>query len=1791
MSIRNAPAPTFTMKRLALALLAVAALLTPLLLRDSIIPGAGAQTVTVVAPVFTPDAFTSPLDVGADGSGSGNAITVGAYSYTASSGGGSPTHVCAVTAAVQNNSVDPDDHTATATSPYTDVTGFQAAINIADGTCDLTYTGTGLSGFTETHTDDDGDPNTPSNNDIDDDNDPSTPVDDDDGVDGPDTDPPTRTVHPVVSVTITIHDSLDSTGGADTTTIDDTLEVTVRLVGLGTDQLALEELYRDAGGSDWTRRGGFADDPIQTFRLTAGSSGTLHGYGAGFGAARGATSFTLNGRTYTLAHFTYDTNGNSVSFGVTTDDLAGVPSFAQAGMVTSDFRGLQVRIGSVAGLDLPAPTLSNGVWTFEGPGGGTGGAGSFPRRRGGKDNSVLPPFPRPSGAFDLVLQAPAQDFLTSTWHGATVSGLRLTRLDLSANNLSGTPPDSLGLLSSLTHLDLSDNPNLRGPIPVAWEALTLTANGLSLAGSGLCADTNTRMLTWARRWLPSSEGLITCGPQFAETSPTLRLDAGEANVVIGGPAFRGGLHPGATDTCAITAQAENASDAIGDHDTTGTAVTDFTIDSATCAITYGGTGATRTDGTLEAYSLVVTLTDTVGSGSDHSADVTVKIVDAQTDRAALNALYTATAGASWTTRTNWLLGVEHTFALTAGVDGTGAGAFTGYAPATGSARSGGMVTLGGQAYTLQDLLQWDQSNNLKFSVSPATNAGTNFAGKAIRIGTNTFTIAASSAGPPNPSRYDRRWTSGVPAGLFTDGQDFDAHLLGASGPPDSFWHGVTVDANGRVTALNLNDNNLAGTLPGDLADLTKLRTLDLGGNGSLMAVAAGSNQLDFRRLLEGLTNLTSLDLRGVGVCEQATTTPNTHARTLSNWLAGLRTAGATVNVADCAGGGPSFTAAAVTYRLDGSADGSTMAIELGTPAITEGAAPNGTNACAIEGARATGDDETFALTGASTAALFSIDAATCAISYVGAAGASAYAAGSQEGFSLVVSLTDGVNGGGATDATIDATMRVSVKLLSEATDREALAAIYDATGGRNWTTRTNWKQDDDQRITLTGSTDSGEVGYNSDGATTRGGVQPYASYPTPQTPPASATRFTLGGTTYTLVAALRDNSSGAFTLRVTPQGDAAHFDGLSVLIGTPGRQTQTLGSFALQGITLAFDDATETEPSGGRTFEWATGGPGAPALNTNFDVVFLKAPLSAWHGVTVAGMPARVTELDLSNNNLRGKDTMPAQLAELTGLTTLNLSGNANLSERVPAELTRLPDLAALDLSGTGYCIDPVSAPAVETWLSGIRSGMDVLVTTCGSPVAPEFRRTTDFVRLDAGEDGSTNAIAIGTYAVTDGTFSGGATPTCSLDVYQNPSAAPGDHITMGTAGSGFSFATSADGDGNLSCVITYTGTGATRTGGTLEAYSLVVGINDGVTDTGAVSTDADDTVAVTVKLLDIETDGLALWALYQSTNGAGWTNNSGWTQGATPTAAWNGVTVASARVTELDLNNNGLRGRIPAQLAELTKLTTLDLSDNNQLRGFIPDLSGTAVSSLDLEGTNVEYGANSAARAWLATLGMNFTPGDAPVVVGSTAPSGSVTVSVSAAGNAPAGITYQLTLSCGGSAFQIALAAGGNYNTPVANGSSCSLSATDSQGASSVSGEFSFLVVNGPVFRTVVFTHPAETPADDGMDDDAMDEEPVDDDSMDEEPAVEPNPQLEAEIVIGNAFVAWEGEATPVAEAVAGLTLRVTAVYRWDARSQRWHSWFPNAEGLGVNTIDSFEQGSIYGVYAQERPRGENGN
>jgi Leucine-rich repeat (LRR) protein len=97
-----------------------------------------------------------------------------------------------------------------------------------------------------------------------------------------------------------------------------------------------------------------------------------------------------------------------------------------------------------------------------------------------------------------------------------------------------------------------------------------------------------------------------------------------------------------------------------------------------------------------------------------------------------------------------------------------------------------------------------------------------------------------------------------------------------------------------------------------------------------------------------------------------------------------------------------------------------------------------------------------------------------------------------------------------------------------------------------------------------------------------------------------------------------------------------------------------------------------------------------------------------------------------------------------------------------------------------------------------------------------------------------------------------------------------------------------------------------------------------------------------------------ALVALYNSTNGAGWIDNTNWLVTTTP-SNWYGVTVASGAVTQLLLQENGLSGVIPTELGSLSSLAYLYLNDN-QLNGYIPSALGNlpSLAHLDLGGNQL---------------------------------------------------------------------------------------------------------------------------------------------------------------------------------------------------------------------------------------------
>lgn len=85
------------------------------------------------------------------------------------------------------------------------------------------------------------------------------------------------------------------------------------------------------------------------------------------------------------------------------------------------------------------------------------------------------------------------------------------------------------------------------------------------------------------------------------------------------------------------------------------------------------------------------------------------------------------------------------------------------------------------------------------------------------------------------------------------------------------------------------------------------------------------------------------------------------------------------------------------------------------------------------------------------------------------------------------------------------------------------------------------------------------------------------------------------------------------------------------------------------------------------------------------------------------------------------------------------------------------------------------------------------------------------------------------------------------------------------------------------------------------------------------------DTVTLTVTPQFI--DSVSLVSLYNQANGHNWFKQTGWLKG--PVSTWYGVTVNNGRVTGLNLGNNNLKGPVTAKMANLTKLSQLDLDGN----------------------------------------------------------------------------------------------------------------------------------------------------------------------------------------------------------------------------------------------------------------------
>ena len=265
------------------------------------------------------------------------------------------------------------------------------------------------------------------------------------------------------------------------------------------------------------------------------------------------------------------------------------------------------------------------------------------------------------------------------------------------------------------------------------------------------------------------------------------------------------------------------------------------------------------------------------------------------------------------------------------------------------------------------------------------------------------------------------------------------------------------------------------------------------------------------------------------------------------------------------------------------------------------------------------------------------------------------------------------------------------------------------------------------------------------------------------------------------------------------------------------------------------------------------------------------------------GSLSRLRWLDLSNNDLTG--AIPPALGELRALEELHLADN-RLGMSIPEELGTLHGLRRLDLSGNG-----VSGP-IPPALTDLGRLTHLMLND---------NELTGSVPFDIGDLYSLNVLQLQHNSGLTGLLPRSLMDLADLAEIRVDSTSLCPHLDP-------QFRKWLD------AFVDDTVPGGGRTNQGLECGAP-------------------------------EIERLALSRFFAGTNGDSWTNSTGW-NGDSDVGGWHGVTVGDSLVHRLVLPDNGLAGPLPAELANLRELRTLDLGDNSLADGFPVALA--TMTSLD---------------------------------------------------------------------------------------------------------------------------------------------------------------------------------------------------------------------------------------------------
>ena len=319
-----------------------------------------------------------------------------------------------------------------------------------------------------------------------------------------------------------------------------------------------------------------------------------------------------------------------------------------------------------------------------------------------------------------------------------------------------------------------------------------------------------------------------------------------------------------------------------------------------------------------------------------------------------------------------------------------------------------------------------------------------------------------------------------------------------------------------------------------------------------------------------------------------------------------------------------------------------------------------------------------------------------------------------------------------------------------------------------------------------------------------------------------------------------------------------------------------------------------------------------------------EAPLSEWAGVETDDS-GRVVGLSLSDNNLRGP--IHASIGQLDRLVTLDLGLNW-LTGRIPAEMGDLSLLRELVLRINGLVGE---LPAELGTLDSLRV-LNVAATSVSGLVPGSF---ADLELESFLANGTDLCVPPSLSGWLDSIPQSDDPPECAASVTVAPSP-----LTFGAIGDTVRLTATVVGpEGVIVEAPEVTWTSADTRVARVDTTGLVTARYIGVTNvTATYDSVTAGTVEVAVKLPG--GDRTVLEALYRATGGDDWTDNTNWLSDE-PLGEWYGIeTDRNGRVRYVELRDNNLDGRIPAEVGLLDSLFSFNLS-HNDLTGTIPPSIG----------------------------------------------------------------------------------------------------------------------------------------------------------------------------------------------------------------------------------------------------------